>query len=227
MPEMRIIGDDMQIVELVLDPGEAVRAEPGAMVYKDDAVGMETTAGGIFKGLKRMIAGEGFFTTRFFNGGDRPAVVAFGEAYPGKVMYVDLEEERGEFLCQRSAFLCASEDVDISIAFTKRLGAGFFGGEGFVLERLRGEGFAFLHAGGTIVEKQLDAGCSLQVDTGCIVGLSSSVDYSVKFVGGFRNALFGGEGLFLAHLTGPGRVFLQSLPLSRLAARLAAAVPKK
>ncbi len=219
-----IHGDDMQLVEIELAPRQAVRAEPGAMLYMDANVRMETsTGGGLLRGLKRALAGESFFITTFRNETARPARVAFSAPYPGKVIAVDLRAFGGRLLCQKDAFLCAEEQVDVDIAFTKRLGAGLFGGEGFILERLSGEGLAFLHAGGTVIQRTLADGETLRVDTGCIVGFAETVDYDIQFIGGFRNALFGGEGIFLARLTGPGTVFLQSLPFSRLADRILAA----
>jgi uncharacterized protein (TIGR00266 family) len=219
--EYEIIGDDMQIVEVELDPGEGVRAEAGAMMYMEDGIRMQTdTGGGVFKGLKRMVTGESFFITNFVHEGSAPGHVAFGAPYPGKVLPIDLREFDGRFLCQKDSFLCAAAGIEVEVAFTKRMGAGFFGGEGFILQRLEGDGMAFVHAGGMMVEKHLSSGESLRVDTGCIVGFSPGVDYDIQFVGGFKNALFGGEGVFLARLRGPGRVFLQSLPFSRLADRV-------
>lgn len=219
--EYEILGDDMQIVEVELDPGEGVRAEAGAMMYMEDGIRMQTdTGGGIFKGLKRMVTGESFFITNFVHEGHAPGHVAFGAPYPGKVVPIDLREFDGAFLCQKDSFLCAAAGIEIEVAFTKRIGAGFFGGEGFILQRLEGDGLAFVHAGGMLVEKRLGAGETLRVDTGCIVGFSTAVDYDIQFVGGFKNALFGGEGVFLAKLQGPGRVYLQSLPFSRLADRI-------
>jgi uncharacterized protein (TIGR00266 family) len=219
-----IHGDDMQMVEIELDPGEAVRAEAGAMMYMEEGVQMQTTAeGGLFKGFKRMFTGESFFITSFLYKGPSKGHVAFGAPYPGKIIPLDLTSLGGEMLCQKDAFLCAAQGIDIDIAFTKRLGAGLFGGEGFILQRLRGDGLAFVHAGGSIIEKNLPAGETLLVDTGCLAAFQPSVDYDIRFIGGFRNALFGGEGVFLAQLRGPGKVFLQSLPFSRLADRLRAA----
>lgn len=223
--DFTIFGDDLQLVEIGLDPGEGVRAEAGTMTYMEDGIEMQTTTGGgIFKGLQRAITGESFFITTFLNSGGKFSHVAFAAPYPGKVVKLDLTQEGGTFICQKDSFLCAAQGIEVEIAFTKRLGAGLFGGEGFILQRLVGDGLAFVHAGGTVIEKNLAAGESLRVDTGCIVGFSPSVDYDIKFVGGFRNALFGGEGLFIANLTGPGKVFLQSLPLSRLADRLKSAL---
>jgi uncharacterized protein (TIGR00266 family) len=219
--DYEIFGDDMQLVEVELDPGEGVRAEAGAMMYKDRGVTMQTsTGGGMFKGFKRMIAGESFFITNFTFEGSGKGRVAFGAPYPGKVVPLDLDQHNGEFLCQKDSFLCAAAGIEIEVAFTKRLGAGLFGGEGFILQRLAGSGMAFVHAGGALIEKRLQPGESLDVDTGCLVGFSRSVDYDIRFVGGFKNALFGGEGVFLATVTGPGTVYLQSLPFSRLADRI-------
>lgn len=216
-----IYGDDMQLVEITLDPGEIIQAETGAMLYMSDGVEMKTsTGGGLLKGLKRALAGESFFVTQFTYRGSGRGKVAFSAPYPGKIIPLDLREVGGRFLCQRDAYLCSAGGIDISIAFTKRLGAGFFGGEGFILQRLEGDGWAFLHAGGTVIQRVLEPGETLRVDTGCIVGFADSVDYDIQFVGGFKNALFGGEGIFLAKLTGPGIVYLQSLPFSRLADRI-------
>lgn len=226
----RIYGDDMQIIEIELSPGESVRAEAGAMLYMREGIEMQTTLdrrgssggllGGLLSGLSRVVAGESFFITTFTHTGQGKSHVAFAAPYPGKIIPLNLDEQGGTFMCQRDAFLCGAESVDVNVAFTKRLGAGFFGGEGFILQRLTGSGLAFIHAGGTIVEKVLSPGEVLRVDTGCIVGFAPTVTYDIQFVGGFRNALFGGEGVFLATLRGPGLVYLQSLPLSRLAERI-------
>jgi uncharacterized protein (TIGR00266 family) len=219
--DYQIHGDDMQLVEIALDPGEGVRAEAGAMMYMEDGIQMQTsTGGGMFKGFKRMVTGESFFITNFTHQGAGQGHVAFGAPYPGKVIPLDLRDFDGQFTCQKDSFLCAAQGVEIEVAFTKRLGAGLFGGEGFILQRLEGDGMAFVHAGGALIEKRLMPGDRLRVDTGCIVGFSRSVDYDIQFVGGFTNALFGGEGLFIATLTGPGTVYLQSLPFSRLADRI-------
>ncbi len=219
-----IYGDDMQIVEVELDPGEGIRAEAGAMMYMDEGIEMQTsTGGGIFKGFKRMITGESFFITTFLYNGKGKGHVAFGAPYPGKIIPLELDTLGGRFLCQKDAFLCAARGIEIEIAFTKKIGAGLFGGEGFILQRLEGDGMAFVHAGGTIIQKNLLSGERLRVDTGCLVAFSPSVNYNIQFVGGFKNALFGGEGIFFATLTGPGTVYLQSLPFSRLADRIFAA----
>lgn len=221
----QIFGDDLQLVEIELDPGEVVRAEAGTMTYMEDGIEMQTsTGGGIFKGLKRTITGESFFITSFINNGSGKSRVGFAAPFPGKIINLDLEAIGGSFICQKDSFLCAAQGIEIEIAFTKRLGAGLFGGEGFILQRLEGAGLAFVHAGGTVIEKDLSPDETLRVDTGCLVAFAPTIDYDIKFVGGFRNALFGGEGLFLAYLRGPGKVFLQSLPFSRLADRIKAAL---
>tara|TARA_B100000123_G_scaffold152897_1_gene112984 strand:+ start:647 stop:1459 length:813 start_codon:yes stop_codon:yes gene_type:complete len=222
-----IHGEEMQLVEIELDPGEGVRAEAGAMMYMGDGIAMQTgTGGGLFSGFKRMLTGEGFFITSFVHEGSGKGHVAFAAPYPGKVVALDLAELGGEIICQKDAFLCAAAGIDIDIAFSKKIGAGLFGGEGFILQRLSGDGMAFMHAGGTIIRKDLQAGQTLRVDTGALVAMTPSIDYSIKFVGGFTNALFGGEGLFVTTLEGPGTVWLQSLPFSRLADRIAAALPQ-
>lgn len=219
-----LYGDDLQMVEIELAPGQGVRAEVGAMMYMAQGIIMQTnTGGGFFKGFKRMLTGEGFFITTFMNAGNQASQVAFAAAYPGKIIPMDLRQAGGAFICQKDSFLCASDSVDIDIAFTKRLGAGFFGGEGFILQRISGYGLAFIHAGGTVIRKELRAGEMLRIDTGCIVAFTPTVNYDIKFVGGFKNALFGGEGLFLATLEGPGTIYLQTLPLSRLAQRIVSA----
>lgn len=219
----KIYGDDMQLVEIELDPDEGVRAEAGTLTYMDEGIEMQTTTGGgVFKGLQRAITGESFFITTFLNTSSVKQIAAFAAPYPGKIIPVNLTDFGGRILCQKDSFLCAADGIEIEIAFTKKLGAGLFGGEGFILQRLQGDGMAFVHAGGTIIERDLTDGEFLRVDTGCLVAFSESVDYDIQFIGGFRNALFGGEGLFLARLTGPGKVYLQSLPFSRLADRVLA-----
>lgn len=222
--DYQIYGDDMQVVEVELDPQEGVRAEAGTMLYMDGSIQMQTgTGGGMFKGFKRMFTGESFFITTFLNSGAGKARVAFSAPYPGKVLPIDLSDFGGAFLFQKDAFLCAAQGIEIEVAFTKKLGAGLFGGEGFILQRLEGNGLAFAHAGGTLIERHLGPGEQIRVDTGCLAAFATTVDYDIQFIGGFKNALFGGEGLFLAQLTGPGTVYLQSLPFSRLADRIAAA----
>lgn len=222
--DYRIYGDDMQMVEIELDPGEGVRAEAGMMMFMEDGIQMQTsTGGGIFSGLKRMVTGESFFITSFVNGGRQKSHVGFAAPYPGKIIALDLGKLGGSFLCQKDSFLCSANGVDIDVAFTRKIGAGLFGGEGFILQRLSGDGMAFIHSGGTIVEKNLASGESLRVDAGCLVGFAPTVDYDIEFVGGFKNVLFGGEGIFLARMTGPGLVYLQTLPFSRMADRIVAA----
>lgn len=222
--DYELIGDDMQAVLISLDPGEMVQAEAGAMMFMTDGVQMNTgTGGGLLKGVKRIFSGESFFITTFQYNGSAQGTVAFAAPYPGKIIPLELGQT-GSILCQRDAYLCSAYGIDISIAFTKRLGAGFFGGEGFVLQRLSGDGLSFVHAGGTVIEKTLQAGETLKVDTGCLVAFHESVDYNIEFVGGIKTAFFGGEGLFFARLQGPGKVFLQTLPFARLADRVGAAV---
>lgn len=222
--DYKIFGDDMQAVEVELDPMEGVRAEAGAMLYMENGIQMQTdTGGGIFKGFKRLITGESFFITTFLHTGQGKSHVAFAAPYPGRIIPLNLGELGGTFYCQKDGFLCAAQGIEIEVAFTKRIGAGLFGGEGFILQRLEGDGLAFIHAGGTIIKKELKAGETLRVDTGCLVAFAPTVDYDIQFIGGFRNSLFGGEGLFTANLTGPGLVYLQSLPFSRLADRIVTA----
>lgn len=222
--DYKIYGDDMQLVGIELDHGEAVRAEAGAMMFMEEGIEMQTsTGGGMFKGLKRMFTGESFFITSFLNTANDKRHVGFGAPYPGKIIPLQLDELGGSFMCQKDAFLCAAEGIEIEVAFTKKIGAGLFGGEGFILQRLEGAGRAFVHAGGTIISRDLQAGEMLRVDTGCLVAFAPTVSYDIQFIGGFRNALFGGEGLFLAKMTGPGKLYLQSLPFSRLADRIIAA----
>ena len=222
--DYKVFGDDIQVVEIGLDPGEGVRAEAGAMLYMEDGIEMQTgTGGGVFSGFKRMLTGESFFITTFLFSGVGKGHVAFGAPYPGKIIPLDLAAIGGAFMVQKDGFLCAARGVDIEIAFTRRIGAGIFGGEGFILQRLSGQGLAFVHAGGTILKRELKQGERLRVDTGCLVAVAPTVDYNIQMIGGFKNALFGGEGLFIATLTGPGTVYLQSLPFSRLADRIVAA----
>ncbi|MEM7344455.1 MAG: TIGR00266 family protein [Chloroflexota bacterium] len=231
--DYQIFGDDMQLVEVELDPGEGVRAEVGTMTYMEGGIEMDTSLGGgdggllggLFQGFKRALTGESFFITSFVYNGQAGSKghVGFAAPYPGRIIPLDLGALGGSFLAQKDSFLCAASGIDIEVAFTKRLSAGFFGGEGFILQRLVGDGLAFVHAGGTIIERDLAAGETLRIDTGCLVAFAPTVDYDIQFVGGFKNALFGGEGLFLATVSGPGKVYLQSLPLSRLADRIISA----
>jgi len=228
-----IVGDDLQFVELGLDPGEMVVAEAGAMMFMTPGIRMATRLGdagapeqGVFGKVlsagKRLLTGESLFMTTFTSEGPGRQAVAFAAPYPGRIVPMDLAQLGGELLCQKESFLCAARGVSVDIAFTRRLGAGLFGGEGFILQRLRGDGLAFVHAGGTLCERRLGPGETLRVDTGCIVAFQPQVEYDIQFVGGFRNTLFGGEGLFFAALTGPGIVWLQSLPFARLADRIRA-----
>ncbi|MDE2427785.1 MAG: TIGR00266 family protein [Burkholderiales bacterium] len=232
--DYQIFGDDMQFVEVELDPNEAVVGEAGTMFYMEDDIQMETIFGdgsagqsGIFGKLlgagKRLVTGESLFTTVFMNGGHGKRKVAFGAAYPGKIIPVHLGEMGGTLLCQKDAFLCAAKGVSLGIAFQKKLGAGFFGGEGFILQKLEGDGLTFIHAGGAIIEKTLQPGQTLRVDTGCVVAFTRDIDFDIQFVGSIKTALFGGEGMFFATLRGPGKVWLQSLPLARLANRIVGA----
>ncbi len=232
--DFEIFGDDMQYVEVELDPRESVVGEAGSMFYMEDQIQMETIFGdgsaqngGIFGSLlgagKRLLTGESMFTTVYTNQGMGKRKVAFGAPYPGKIIPVRLDQIGGSLLCQRDAFLCAAKGVSLGIAFQKRLGAGFFGGEGFILQRLDGDGLAFVHAGGALREKTLQAGETLRVDTGCVVAFTSDVEFDIQFVGGVKTALFGGEGMFFTTLRGPGKVWLQSLPLGRMANRIVGA----
>lgn len=223
-----IHGESMQFVDIALDPGETVVAEAGTMMYLTDGVdfstrfgdGSETgVMGKLWGAAKRVVSSESLFLTHFTNEGADEARVAFAGPYPGQIVPIDLAEIEGDLLCQRDAFVCAARGTQISVAFTKRLGAGFFGGEGFVLQKLTGDGHAFLHAGGTIIEHRLE-GQKVRVDTGCLVAFESGVDYDVQLAGGLKSMIFGGEGLFLTTLKGHGRVWLQSLPFARLADRV-------
>ena len=234
--DYEIFGDDMQFVEVELDPGEAAVAEAGAMMYMHDGIQMETIfgdgrpSGGLMDKVlgagKRLLTGESLFLTLFANEGRGKQRVAFASPYPGKIMPANLREMGGTLICQKEAFLCAAKGVSVGIAFQKKIGVGLFGGEGFIMQKLEGDGMAFLHAGGTIVKKELESGQSLRVDTGCIVALEPTVHYDIQFVGGVKSAIFGGEGFFFATLKGPGKVWLQSLPFSRLAGRIHQAAPQ-
>lgn len=234
--DYEIIGDDIQLVEVELDPGETVIAEAGAMNYLEEGISFTAKMGdgskpeaGFFGKLMdagiRKISGESIFLTHFTNEGRGKKRVAFSAPYPGKIMPINLAEINGELLCQKDAFLCAALGTEIGIAFTKRLGTGFFGGEGFILQRLRGDGMAFIHAGGTVITKKL-VNEQLRVDTGCIVAFTGGIDYDIQRAGSLKSMLFGGEGLFLATLRGTGTVLLQSLPFSRLADRVIAHAPR-
>jgi uncharacterized protein (TIGR00266 family) len=235
--DYRIYGEEMQFVEIELDPQEAVIAESGSFMMMDDGVKMETIFGDgskkdkgflgkILGAGKRILTGESLFMTAFYNDLVGKRNVSFASPYPGKIIPIDLTDFGGKFICQKDAFLCAAKGVSVGIEFSKRLGRGLFGGEGFIMQKLEGDGMAFVHAGGTMAEKTLEAGEILRVDTGCIIGFTQSVDYDIEFVGGIKNSIFGGEGLFFAKLQGPGKVYIQSLPFSRLANRIIASAPR-
>jgi uncharacterized protein (TIGR00266 family) len=234
--DYRVIGDDLQAVIITLDPGESVFAEAGGMMFMQEGIAMNTSldpnsqGGGLFGkllgGAKRVLSGESFFVTTFGNQGARRADVAFAAPYPGKIVPIDLKAWGGTIIAQKDSFLCAARGIDVAISFQRRIGAGFFGGEGFIMQRLSGDGLAFLHASGTLHEIQLAPGETLRVDTGCLVAMQPSVDFDIQMVPGVKTALFGGEGLFFAALRGPGKVVLQTLPFSRLADRIIAAAPR-
>ena len=235
--DYRIYGEEMQYVEIELDPQEGVVAESGSFMMMDDGIKMDTIFGDgskkdtgflgkILGAGKRILTGESLFMTAFYNDLTGKRNVSFASPYPGKILPIDLTEFGGKFICQKDAFLCAAKGVSIGIEFSKKLGRGLFGGEGFIMQKLEGDGMAFVHAGGTMAEKTLAAGEILRVDTGCIVGFTQNVDYDIEFVGGIKNSIFGGEGLFFAKLQGPGKVFIQSLPFSRLAGRVLASAPR-
>lgn len=234
--DFTIVGNEMQFVEIELDPGEAAVAEAGSMMYMDSVIGMETVFGdpdretGVFDKLlsagKRLLTGESLFMTVFSNNGQGKRYVAFASPYPGKIIPMNLAELGGEIICQKDAFLCAAKGVAIDIAFQKKIGVGLFGGEGFIMQRLSGDGLAFVHAGGTIVNRPLQAGEKLKVDSGCLVALEKTVNYDIEYTGSVKSAIFGGEGFFFASLTGPGNIWLQSLPFSRLAGRIHESAPQ-
>ncbi|MGM8364559.1 TIGR00266 family protein [Virgibacillus sp. W0181] len=236
--DYKLYGDDMQFVEVELDPEETVVAEAGSLMMMDDQIRMETifgdgasNQGGLMGKLlgagKRVITGESLFMTTFTNEGTEKKHVSFASPYPGKIIPMDLSEIDGKLICQKDAFLAAAKGVSIGIEFQRKVGAGFFGGEGFIMQKLEGDGMSFVHAGGTIHKKELAHGDVLRVDTGCLVAMTGEIDYNVEFVGGVKTALFGGEGLFFATLRGPGTVWIQSLPFSRLASRVFAAAPER
>ncbi len=231
-----IYGEEMQFVEIELDPQETVIAEAGSFMMMEDGIKMETifgdgsaSTGGMFGKLmnagKRMLTGEGLFMTSYTNYGHGKKKASFASPYPGKIVPIDLNEVQGKFICQKDAFLCAAKGVSVGIEFNRKLGTGLFGGEGFIMQKLEGDGMAFIHAGGTLHRKVLQAGEVLKVDTGCIVGFTKDVRYDIEFIGGIKNTLFGGEGVFFATLQGPGVVYVQSLPFSRLADRIIAHAP--
>jgi uncharacterized protein (TIGR00266 family) len=236
--DYEIKGSEMQFVEVELDPGEAAIGEAGSMMFMDAGIAMDTVfgdasaqQGGLFGKLlgagKRLITGESLFTTVYSNQARGKQRVAFAAPYPGKILPMDLRALGGTLVCQKDAFLCAARGVSLGIAFQRRLSVGFFGGEGFIMQRLDGDGLAFVHAGGTVLKRELQPGQTLLVDTGCVVAYTQQVDFEIQYVGKVKTALFGGEGLFLAKMTGPGTVWLQSLPFSRLASRVFAAAPQR
>jgi uncharacterized protein (TIGR00266 family) len=229
--DYRIFGEEMQCVEIELDPQETVIAEAGAFMYMDDGISMQTvfgdgseTSGGFFGKLvgagKRLLTGESLFMTTFTHTTGGKARVAFASPYPGKIIPLDLQQLGGKIVCQKDAFLCAAKGVSVGIQFQRKLGTGLFGGEGFIMQKVEGDGMAFCHAGGHIIERELRAGESLRIDTGCVVAYTKDVDFDIQFVGGIKNTIFGGEGVFFAVLRGPGKVWLQTLPISRLASRI-------
>ena len=232
--DYKIFGEELQYVEVELDPGETAIAEPGAFMMMDDGITMQTIFGDgsqqqnnsimgkLFSAGKRLLVGENLFMTAFTNTGVAKKRVSFAAPYTGKVVALNLLGLGGKIIAQKDAFLCAAKGVSIGIEFQRRLGTGLFGGEGFIMEKIEGDGMAFLHAGGFVQEKDLQPGELLKIDTGCIVGFTGSVDYDIQFIGGIKNSIFGGEGLFFATLRGPGKVWIQSLPISRLASRILA-----
>ncbi len=237
--DYELFGEEMQYVEITLDPGEACIAEAGAFLYMEPGIQMQTVfgdgsgqdqGGGLMGKLltagKRVLTGESLFMTVFSNTGGSRQKVAFASPYPGRIIALDLSQHGGRILCEKDAFLCAAKGIAVGIAFQKKLGAGLFGGEGFILQKLEGDGLAFVHSGGTVFQKTLAAGETLRVDTGCLVAFETTVNYDIQMVSGIKTAVFGGEGLFYAALTGPGKIWLQSLPFSRLAGRIIAAIPR-
>jgi len=229
--DYKIFGEEMQCVQIELDPNETVIGEPGSFMMMDNEVQMETIFGdgsqqnsGLFGKLfsagKRLLTGENLFMTAFTNGGNDKKHVTFASPYPGKIVPMDLAQLGGKVICQKDAFLCAAKGVSVGIHFQRKLGTGLFGGEGFIMQKLEGDGMAFVHAGGTIVERIIQPGEVLKIDTGCIVAYTKEVDFDIQFVGGIKNTFFGGEGVFFATLRGPGKVWIQSLPISRLAGRI-------
>jgi uncharacterized protein (TIGR00266 family) len=230
--DYRIHGEEMQYVEIELDPQETAIAESGAFMMMDDGIQMQTIfgdgsqqqSGGIFNKLlsagKRLLVGESLFMTAFTNVGNGKKRVSFASPYPGKIISLDLLQLGGTVICQKDAFLCAAKGVSVSIEFQRRLGTGLFGGEGFIMEKLQGDGMAFMHAGGHVFERELFAGELLKVDTGCLVGYTAGIDFDIQLIGGIKNTFFGGEGVFFATLRGPGKVWIQTLPVSRLASRI-------
>lgn len=235
--DYKVYGEEMQFVEIELDPQEGVVAESGSFMMMDNGIGMSTIFGDgskqdegilgkLFSAGKRLLTGESLFMTVFTNQELGKKKVSFAAPYPGKIVPIDLSDKRGKFICQKDAFLCAAKGVSVGIEFSKKIGRGLFGGEGFIMQKLEGDGLAFVHAGGTLYKRELEMGEVLKVDTGCVVGFTQDVTYDIEFVGGIKNTVFGGEGLFFATLQGPGTVYIQSLPFSRLAGRILALAPQ-
>ena len=235
--DYQVRGEELQCLEIELDPQESVIAEAGSMMFMDDQVALSTIFGDgtstnqgllgkMFAAGKRVLTGESLFMTVFTNVGSGKRKVAFASPFPGKIIPLDLEKLGGKIVCQKESFLCAAKGVSVGIEFQRKIGVGLFGGEGFIMQKLEGNGMAFMHAGGYVMERELRPGERLKVDTGCLVGFTQGVNYDIEFVGGIRNTIFGGEGLFFATLNGPGKVWLQSLPFSRLADRIVSSAPK-
>ncbi len=229
--DYKIHGEELQCIEIELDPQETVMGEPGSFMMMDQDIQMQTIFGDgstqqggfmgkLFSAGKRLLTGENLFMTAFTNTGQGKKRVSFAAPYPGRIIPMDLMVMGGKIICQKDAFLCAAKGVSVGIEFQKKLGTGLFGGEGFIMQKLEGDGLAFVHAGGMVIEKELQAGESIKIDTGCIVAFTQHVDYDIQFVGGIKNTIFGGEGLFFAVLRGPGKVWIQSLPISRLASKI-------
>ena len=233
-----IHGEEMQCVEIELDSQETVIAESGSFMFMDNGIEMQTIFGDgsqeqsggfmgkLFSAGKRLLVGESLFMTAYINQNNIKSKASFASPYPGKIIAIDLSQFHGKFICQKDSFLCAAKGVSVGIEFSKKLGRGLFGGEGFIMQKLEGDGMAFVHSGGTLAKRELTSGEILKVDTGCIVGFTKDVDYDIEFIGGIKNTLFGGEGMFYATLRGPGTVYIQSLPFSRLADRIIASAPR-
>mgnify|MGYP001606863722 CR=1 FL=1 len=235
--DYHVYGEEMQYVEIELDPQEVVIAEAGSFMMMENGIKMETIFGDgsseqqgflgkLLTAGKRVLTGESLFMTAYINQDLAKRKVSFASPYPGKIVPIDLTQYQGKFICQKDSFLCAAKGVSVGIEFSRKLGRGLFGGEGFIMQKIEGDGMAFVHSGGTLARKELQAGEVLKVDTGCIVGFTKDVDYDIEFIGGIKNSVFGGEGLFYATLRGPGVVYIQSLPFSRLADRIIASAPK-
>lgn len=234
--DYQIFGEEMQYVEIELDPQEVVIAEAGGFMMMEDGIKMETIfgdgsnqqsgfLGSLLNAGKRVLTGESLFMTAFQNQSYAKKKVSFAAPYPGKIIPIDLNTYSGKFICQKDAFLCAAKGVSVGIEFSKKIGRGLFGGEGFIMQKIEGDGLAFVHSGGTLAKKELKAGEIMRIDTGCVVGFTQEVDFDIEFIGGIKNTIFGGEGVFYATLRGPGTVYIQSLPFSRLAGRVLANAP--